>query len=141
MELLVVISIMTAVLFMSFNFFSKFSKKDALEKDVAGLVALIRNARLLSVVSKNASPYGIHLQSDKAVLFEGSAYSPGGTNQKVFEFSKEVYMSGYKLNQGTPDIVFSRLTGSTLNYGTTTLSLKDNSTSTVVTILPTGVIQ
>lgn len=141
MELLVVIGIMTIVLSISFYFFKGMGKKDALEKDVAGLVSFVRNARLLSVASKDAMAFGIHLQSDKAVLFGGDSYSAGGPNEKIIEFSKEVYMSSYSLSLGTPDIVFARLTGNTTNFGTITLSLKDDSASTTITILRTGVIQ
>lgn len=141
MELLMVIIIMIIVMSIIFYFFSGFNKKDALEKDIAGLTAFIRNARLLSITSKDAMPFGIHIESGKAVLFEGNIYAPGGANEKIIEFSKEVYMSSYSLNLGSPDIVFTRLTGNISNYGTITLSLKDNSTSTTITILRTGVIQ
>ena len=141
LELLIAISIIMAVLFMSFNFFIKFGQKDALEKDKAGLISLMRNARLLSVASKDATAFGVHLESSKAVLFQGGTYVAGGANEKVMEFSKYVVMSGYALSQGTADIVFSRLTGNISNYGNITLSLTDNSTSTMITILQTGVVQ
>jgi len=140
-ELLVVIAIMAIILSISFYFFSNLNKKEALEKDVAGLTAFIRNARLLSVVSKDASPFGIHLEGGRAVLFEGNIYTAGGVNEKIIAFSKEVYMSSYSLNLGSPDIVFTRLTGNTSDFGTITLSLKDGSASTTITILRTGVVQ
>lgn len=140
-EILMALSVMGVILFITFNFFGSFRSKDALEKDEAALVSLIRNARLLSVVSKNALPYGIHLEASKAVLFEGVSYVAGGPNQQTVEFNKLVYLQNYNLNQGTPDIVFARLTGNTLNYGTIVLALKDLSTSTTITILQTGVIQ
>lgn len=140
-ELLVVIGIMTIILSMSFYFFSDFGKRDALEKDVAGLTAFIRNARLLSIASKDAMPFGIHLESGRAVLFEGSTYTAGGANEKLIDFSGKVYMSSHSLTLGSPDIVFARLTGGTSNYGGITLSLKDGSASTTITILRTGVIQ
>ncbi len=141
MELLMVIVIFTIIMSVSLYFFLGASKKEALEKDAAGLTALIRNARLLSVASKNALPFGIHIQNDKAVLFEGSSYIAGGANEKIITFSREVYMSLYTLNLNSPDIVFNRLTGNTSNYGAIMLSLKDGSASTTITILRTGVIQ
>lgn len=141
MELLMVICIMAIILALSFPFFSSLIKKESLEKDVAGLTSFIRNARLLAVSSKNAAAFGVHLESGRAVLFEGASYVPGGPNEKVIVFSDKVYMSSYALNLGTEDIVFSRLIGSTLNFGTITLSLKDDSVSTTITILKTGVVQ
>lgn len=141
MELMMVIVIFSIILSVSFYFFSGFGKKEALEKDVAGLTAFIRNARLLSVVSKDASVFGIHLENDKAVLFEGSTYVPGGANEKILIFSPKVYLYSYSFNNGGVNIIFNRLTGNTANFGTVTLSLKDNSASTTITILKTGVIQ
>lgn len=141
MEILVVITIFAVIMTITFYFFSGYSKKEALEKDVAGLTALIRNARLLSVTSKNASPFGVHFESDKAVLFEGNSYVPDGQNEKTVVLSRDVFISSYSLNTGGSDIIFTRLVGDTLNYGTITLSLKDNSASTTVIILESGVIQ
>jgi len=141
MEILVVIGIFIVIFSITFYFFGGLDKKESLEKDVSGVIALIRNARLLSIASKNTSVFGIHFESGKAVLFEGSIYVVGGSNQKVVDLSKKVYISSYSLNNGGPDIIFSRLVGDTLNYGTVTLSLKDNSTLTTITILKTGVIQ
>ena len=140
-EILVVIGIFVAIFSITLYFFSGVDKKESLEKDVSGVTALIRNARLLSIASKNASVFGIHFESNRVVLFEGSNYAIGGPNQKVIDLSNKVYLSSYSLNNGGPDIIFSRLVGDTLNYGSVTLSLKDNSTSTTITILKTGVIQ
>jgi len=141
MELLVVIVIMTIILSLSFYFLGSFGKKDALEKDMAGLTSFIRNARLLSISSKDAMPFGIHLENSKAVLFEGNTYVAGGANEKIMAFSPQIYLYGYSLNLSNPDIVFARLSGNTSNFGTITLSLKDNSASTTITILKTGVVQ
>ncbi len=141
LEIVMVISIFTIVLVTALYFFSKLNKKEVLEKDVSSAVALIRNARALSVTSKNASPFGIHLENDKVVLFEGSSYIAGGVNEKIIKLSGDVYISEYFLNLGGPDIIFSRLIGNTSNYGTVTFSLKDDSASTTITILSTGVIQ
>lgn len=141
LELLTVIGIFTIIMSITFYFFGDLRKKEALEKDVASLTALVRDARLLSVASKDASPFGVHLESDKAVLFEGSSYSVGGPNEKIVAFSREVYMSSYSLNGGGQDMIFARLIGDTESYGSITLSLKDDSASTTITILRTGVIQ
>lgn len=141
MELLVVISIMAIIVSISFYFLSDFGKKDVLEKDVAGLTSFLRDARLLSIASKDSSAFGIRLESGQAVLFEGNTYVAGGANEKIIAFSDKVYMSAYSLSLGSPDIIFARLSGNTSNFGTITLSLKDDSASTTITVLRTGVIQ
>lgn len=140
-EVMTVIGIFAVIMTIAFYFFSPMIKKEALEKDIAGLTAIVREARNLSVASKNASRFGIHLESSKAVLFEGSTYTPGGPNEKTFSYSKNIYMSAYSLNSGGQDIIFNRLNGNTPNFGTITLSLSDNSTSTTITILSTGVVK
>ena len=140
-EILVVIAIISVISGITFYFFGNANDRQVLEKNVSGVTSLIRNARLLSVASKNASVFGIHFESDKAVLFEGSSYSAGSPFERIIDLSREVYIPSYSLNGGGSDVVFSRLVGETINYGTVTISLKDNSTSTVITILKTGVIQ
>src|SRR4030042_5171619 len=136
-EVLVVIAIFTAIFSISLYFFGGLSKKESLEKDIASLTALIRNARLLSVASKNASAFGIHLEGDRVVLFEGTSYISDGPNEKIIFFSREVYLHSSFINGGGADIVFARLTGATANYGNITLSLWDNSASTTITVLKT----
>lgn len=141
MEVMVVIGIFVIVAGMTFYFFSGFNKKEILEKDIAGISALVREARMLAVTSKDSSVFGIHFENNKAVLFKGSSYIAGGSEEKVFLLSKTVYMSGYLLDLGTPDVVFARLSGETTNFGTVTFSLDDDSASTTITILRTGVVQ
>lgn len=140
-EMLVAIGILTVVASIGVYFFASLYKKEALEKDTASLVALINQARMLSVSSKDASAFGVHLQNDKAVLFEGFSYVSGGANEKTSGFSGKVQVSSYALAGGGSDIVFDRLTGNTSNSGTIVLSLKDGSASTTVTVLQTGVVQ
>lgn len=141
MEVMIVIGVFVIVAGMTFYFFSGLNKKEILEKDVAGVSAFIRDARMLAVTSKDSSVFGIHFENDKVVLFKGSSYVAGGPDQKVFTLSKAVYMSGYSLNLGVPDVVFSRFSGETANFGTVTFSLDDDSASITITILGTGVIQ
>lgn len=140
-EFIVVITILTIIASISFYVFSKLDKKEALEKDVASLTSMIREARLLSVASKNTSSFGVHFENDRAILFEGSSYSGPQPSDKVISFSNRVKLESYSLNMGGSDIVFSRLIGNTNNYGTVTLSIKDGSASSTITILSTGVIQ
>ena len=140
-EVLIVIGIFALVGTITFYFFAGFSKKATLEKDTAALTALINNAKVLSFASKNTSVFGIRLENDKAVLFRGASYVPGGEDEKVVVFANNVYLYSHSLNGGGSEIIFDRLTGNTSNYGTIVLSLTDHSASTTITILPTGVIE
>ncbi len=141
MEVMVVIGLFVIVAGMTFYFFSGFNKKEILEKDVAGVSALVRDARMLSVTSKDSSVFGIHFEADKVILFKGGSYITGGSDQKIFTLSKTVYMSEYSLDLGIPDVVFARFSGETSNFGTVTFSLDDDSASTTITISRTGVVQ
>jgi prepilin-type N-terminal cleavage/methylation domain-containing protein len=140
-EILAVIAIIAAVSTIAVYFFGNLNKAELLKKDADSLVAFIRNARLFTISSKNASQYGVHLEANKAVLFQGSVYTPGGEEERIHEFSNNVEISTYSLNMGGQDIVFKRLTGFTDNYGTVKIQLKDGSASTTITILGTGVVK
>lgn len=140
-EVLVVIGIFAIIATLAVISFSGLNDREALEKDASGLVSFIRDARMLAVSSKNAALFGVHLEAGRAVLFEGDSYIPGGAGQKFLELSPKTYISAFSLNEGGSDIVFSRLTGVTSDFGTVKISLKDDTASTTITVLPTGVVQ
>lgn len=140
-EILAAIAIITAVTTIAVYVFGNLNKKEALSKDADALISLIRNARLFTISSKNASQYGVRLEANRAILFQGSVYAPGGEEERIHEFSGNVEINSYSLNMGGQEIVFKRLTGFTDNFGTVKIWLKDGSASTTITILSTGVVK
>lgn len=141
-EILVSISILIMLSLMGIWHFSKATDAEALRKDKQGLVAMLLEARSLALASKNAERYGVHIEEFQAVFFEGGSYVIGNVNNRYQPFNKSVHLLSASLNGGGSEVLFSRLTGETNNFGTITLSLiNDPLSSTIVTINDSGMVQ
>jgi len=142
MEILVSIAILGMLSLIGLWYFSKATNAQALEKDKQGLVAILQEARSLALSSKNALQYGVHLEEFQTVLFKGSTYDSNDPDNKYQKFNRAIHLSAQSLNGGGIDIIFSRLTGETNNFGTITLSLINSPFSSVtITINNGGVIE
>lgn len=142
LEILISIVILSILSLISVWYFSSATKVEALQKDRQGLIALLSEARSLSLASKEALAYGVHIEEFKAVLFKGSVYSPSDSNNISYFFHNTVRSSAHSLEGSSDEVLFSRLRGETTNFGTITLALRDDALTTkTVTVLATGVIQ
>ncbi|MEK7642333.1 MAG: prepilin-type N-terminal cleavage/methylation domain-containing protein [Patescibacteria group bacterium] len=140
-EVMLSISIMLMLSATSFYYFSKGESSHALEKDRQGLIAVLEEARSLTIASKKALSYGVQIETDAAYLFEGISYTAGNSTNKIFRFNPKIHASNINLTSGS-SVVFSRLTGEAAITGTITLSLiSDSGVFKTITILNTGVIQ
>lgn len=141
-ELLISITIVGVLSLIGLWYFTRATDTEALKKDAQGIVAIINEARSLSLASKNALQYGVHLEEFQVVLFEGNSYASSSLSNKYQPFNRRVHKFSHSLNGGGDDIVFSRLTGETNNFGTIKISLINNSlSSTTVSINNNGVVQ
>jgi len=129
-----------------------FQNKKTLEKNVSSAKAVLEQARAQAVSSKNDLYYGVHLQSDKLVLFSAvatsSAYNPASTDNVALSLdSGSVGLDNINLIDGGSEILFSKITGSAIggNYGNFRLKLLKNvfsttATSTLINVSSDGVI-
>jgi type II secretory pathway pseudopilin PulG len=140
LEAIISIIIVSLISTIALWYFKSAESDEALSKDKQGLVTLLEEARSLSISSKQAGTYGVHIQSDRAVLFKGPGYATSSDN-KVHEFNSKVTISNYSLSGGGSNIIFSRLNGSTVYTGTITLSLKNSLSSSTIIVRDTGVIE
>ncbi|MEI6420493.1 MAG: hypothetical protein WCO30_02550 [bacterium] len=131
-----------------------FQNKKTLEKNVGSAKVLLEQARAQSVSSKNDLYYGVHLQSDKLVLFSAvstsSAYNPSATdNVTLILDSGSVSLDNINLADSGAELVFlfNKITGTAAgnNYGSFRLKLLKNTasttaTSTIINVSSEGVI-
>lgn len=121
--------------------FGSMRNKSALDSAAYEVVSVLNQARLKTLASQNDRPYGVHFESQRAVLFKGTAFSGGDPSNEEANIPLSVEILPAVLNGGGSDVVFKRLTGETDNYGTITLSLKsDPSKIKIIIIEATGVI-
>src|ERR1035437_6387790 len=82
-EVILVIAIIGIISSITFLSFSSFHSGQALPNTVDEVTALLNEARSSTLAGKGGTQYGVHLQSDRAVLFAGTTYSSTSTSNKI----------------------------------------------------------
>jgi len=141
-EILVVIVILLSLVGVSFSAFLNFNKHAAFEVGVHSVVNFLKEARSLTLASRNAEVYGVHFEATRIVLFAGDTFSEPNPDNREYEFKSDVELTTISLTGGGSDVVFDRLTGETAQFGTTTLSrISDASTTKDIIINGTGIVE
>ncbi len=121
--------------------FSTFRETQLVSTSVEEVKALLNEARSRTQGSENATQYGVHLETQKAVLFTGAVYSSSTATNRIFAIDSKLAITSISLQGGGAEIVFSRLTGDTSQYGT--FIIKRTSTTSgqkTVTVSKTGLV-
>lgn len=141
-ETLVVLAVASLVTIIVVSVFSNTASRETLNKQKAIAVSLLETARGSTLSAKNASVYGVHFESAKAVLFAGQTYNAADPSNTVEMFSPSTRISQISLAGGGSEVIFNRLTGETQQFGTIQISLVASSTQTkTITVFQTGIIQ
>lgn len=142
-EIVVAIAIIVIILYISIPKVFLFKQKQSLKNTTEEVRTLLNQARSETLASKNSTFYGVHFESDKAVLFTGSTYTASASDNIVLDFDSQVTLesANIALNGGGANIVFDRFTGNVSAYGTITLELiSDPSTQKVISVSRLGVV-
>ncbi|MBI5077864.1 MAG: prepilin-type N-terminal cleavage/methylation domain-containing protein [Candidatus Yonathbacteria bacterium] len=141
LEILIVISILGVLLTIIVPSFRSFRQKSILNTETMELLTTINRARLLSVSSKNDQQFGVHFESGKVVLFQGTVYYVASTTtNEAHIFDPAVTLSSITVNGGGSDVVFQKVTGATTQNATTTLLVTGTNASTTVLIRLSGAV-
>ncbi len=139
-EVLVAFAVVLVIFSIALNPLRSFRDNQLLASETENIVTLIKEARSQTVFSKNSSQYGVHFESGRAVLFPGTVFSEPNSANKEVKLHGGLSVSDWSLNGGGQDVVFERVTGKTDEYGTVTVSLKNNPAKVkIITIGETGI--
>jgi hypothetical protein len=117
-----------------------FRDKAALDNSTEELISLLNDARVATLSSRNEKAYGVHIDSYRAVLFIGPTYASTTSSNVVVDFDGRV--SATTTMPTNPNYLFTRLTGAASSYGTTTLYLTNNaSTTRYIYVSSTGIVE
>ncbi len=142
LEILIVIVIMSILSVITYVSFVNLNKSEALNKQAAGVVSLVKEARSETLSSKGALAYGVHFETTKAVLFQAPTYSSGSSSNITLTLNPLIQISSKSLTGGGAEVIFQRLTGKTSQDGTVTLSLISSaSTTKSITVSKTGLAE
>lgn len=143
LELLMVISLLVLISLFSFPKLSDFKKAQSLKNTTEIVMTVLNKAKSDSLSSLNSSNYGVHFDNDKAVYFVGDTYSINSSTNQVFDFEPGIIIpdtGGINLGGGS-EVIFPRLTGNTIGYGTIVIQIEsDPSHERIITIKETGAI-
>lgn len=141
-EVIVTIAITMLLVAVISSVFLSFDRYQALEGDTAKVTSVLERARQLTLFSKEASQYGVHLEASQVILFKGGTYSVGDQENVSTSLHSKVLISSYTLTGGGDDVVFDRLTGETSQDGSITLQSRiDTSKTKIINIEETGLIK
>ncbi len=139
MELLIIIGILVLLLVAGTSTLSVYRQRQVLSKETETVIETLLEARNLTIVSKNASSYGVHLDTSSITLFAGPSYSSTNPANKIYNLSSGITLQK-TLPSGGSDLIFSRLTGETNQSGTALVDVMGTS-STTIRIYKTGVVE
>ena len=105
------------------------------------IIALVNQARSRTLAADGGTNYGVHFDTQDAVLFAGSSYTPDTTGNITVTLDPSVEIDSVDLAGGGQDVVFDMLTGETEEYGTIAVRrLPDTVGEKTLTIEKTGAI-
>ncbi len=128
-EVLIAISIFVIILSIAITASRSFSNTVDLDNSAKVIGTNIKLAKTRSISALNDTNYGVHFESDQIIVFEGDVFVSGDPANKIINLSDsvEIFFDNVDL-AGNPtasgyNIVFSRLTGVTDNFGTVEIRL------------------
>lgn len=144
LELLIVIAIIIVLSVIVTPSLSKFKAERSLVNTAEDIVSVLNKARNDTIGSLGGNQYGVHLDTNKFTYFIAPTYINGTSTNIVTTLDDSITIpssGGINLNGGGSDIIFTRITGDTSNYGTIVLQLSSDATrQKTITINKTGVI-
>jgi prepilin-type N-terminal cleavage/methylation domain-containing protein len=116
-EMIVVIGIIGILVSISTSAYSSLKRHENLEVVATGVVEAIRHAQANAQVGKGDSDWGVKMFSNSAVIFKGDSYA-----NRDASADQTIDLSGGVTASGLSEIVFAKITGSTGDVGTVTLT-------------------
>ncbi|PIP73382.1 MAG: hypothetical protein COW88_02065 [Candidatus Lloydbacteria bacterium CG22_combo_CG10-13_8_21_14_all_47_15] len=109
--------------------------------EVGAMISLIEDARSRTLGSLDGKGYGVHFDTDNAVLFAGTSFTPGAPDNELHMLHSSARIDAISLFGGGSDLVFKRLSGETGQYGSVTIVLTGDTAQTRrIDISKTGAI-
>jgi len=140
MEVVIAVGIIIVLTTMVGFSFSAYRKSSDVAAVTDSLLSYLKEARSDTLSSKGASSWGVHIESNRIVIFKGASFTNGAPDNREITLPNTTQISSISLTGGGSDVLFKRLTGETDQNGTITIrSVADSSVSSTVTIQPTGV--
>ena len=145
-EGLVALFIAVLIYVLSTTAYKNWQKQVQISNSADELRSSLFRAQQLATASADNASWGIHMETDRYVLFSGDFYNVSDPNNKESILQgTQIFSPGSSFADGVggygPDVVFAKLTGQTVNTGTVSIiTLVQPSNTSTVTINSSGQI-
>jgi len=144
-EIIIIISIIGILSAITIPILSDFKKSQSLKNTTENVISILNKAKADSNSSLDSSNYGVHFETNKAVYFKGITYSSSSSSNKEVVFDSGIIIPaslGLSLSGGGSNIIFPKLTGDVVGYGSIKLQQSsDVSSFKTITVSKLGVIE
>ncbi len=138
-EILIVIAIIGIITAITIPQLSGVEQRQVARFHIEMIESLFFEARTKTLSSEELSSYGIALDTESIILFQGDSYT-GSNDIEEFVFESGFELSSIDLNSGD-DFSFARLSGAVSNPGQFTLSSADGTIEYIFTVTSTGLLE
>jgi Tfp pilus assembly protein FimT len=138
-ELIIVLAVLGMIFMIIIPQFSAMRENQVLKGAVSDVLSSLDQAKSKTLASLDSSSYGVHLESDRVIIFKGTVFSANDINNETMSITAPASISNVTLagvSGDSGDVFFNRLSGSPSATGTITVSIP--SISKIITISATG---
>ncbi len=139
-ELVITVALIGALSAIVAVSFHQFQRQQIQKSTVDTIISMLDSARANTLSARNLSQFGVHFSSSAVVSFEGGSYVSGAAGNATYTLDTRATLGSISLNGGGTDVIFSRLTGDTNNYGTLNVIVTGLSPNKTLTISGTGIV-
>ncbi|HEY4504653.1 MAG TPA: hypothetical protein VJI73_02685 [Candidatus Paceibacterota bacterium] len=141
LELVIVLAILITMVISGITSLSEFRTNVAVADSKEKIMLALSRARSKTLASELGNVYGVHFQTDKAVLFIGPIYIVSEPSNEEYVFDNRAQIYNISIADGS-NVLFERLTGETSNTGTVILrAYNDKWLWSTTTIGASGLIE
>jgi len=108
-----VLAILTVGITLVYQYFKRDTETETAAKKV---IASLREAQSRAIASKDNISWGIHFSNNSYIIFSGVFDPANPSNETVF-LGSSVSLENFNFHNSENEIIFSKLTGGTDNYG------------------------
>ena len=134
-EILVIIGIMVILVALAIPSYRFFQKESDLNNSAEEIINTLRLAQNKTLASEEASKYGVYFDAvstpNQYTLFKGENYASRDSSfDEIHKLSSFLEIYEISLAGGGSEVVFDRISGTTSQFGSMSIGLKDNPAKT-----------
>jgi prepilin-type N-terminal cleavage/methylation domain-containing protein len=138
-EVIFAVAILAVVSAFGINALKEFGRSHALTAATEAVAAGLTEARAKTLASEGGQRFGLHFEESEVVLFTEDYVAGAATNKNILSSDSRVRVVDINVSGGN-DVIFEKISGETLNYGTVTLIYGTTSASSTIEIEQTGTV-